>query len=81
MECTTSTDDVESIERGFLVDALGIALIGKTLLGDSKLKMLSHLESADDLAHPQPDLRLTFQGTLASLGSGDDLIKLALGGL
>ena len=75
------TDDVEPIECGFLVDALGIALIGKTLLGDSKLKMLSHLESADDFAHPQPDSRLTSQGTLASLGSSYDLIKFALGGL
>jgi len=54
---------------------LGIALIGKTLLGDSQL------ESADDFARPQPDSPLTFQGTLASLGSGEDLIKFALGGL
>lgn len=63
------------------MDALRVALIGKTILSEGELEVLGHPESADDFAHAQPDPSLTLQGAFASLGGSDDRIELALGGL
>ena len=76
----TGADDVEAVEPGLAQDAVGLAAVGKAVLGDGEIEVLRHLVGIDYRPHREPDLGLAPERPMAPTDLACDARQIALGG-